>query len=43
VYSSFSAATAAGTREPAAAQAFIEALTTGAAKAVLKSKGLEPS
>ena len=43
VYSSFSAATATATREPAAAQAFIEALTTGAAKAVLKSKGLEPS
>jgi molybdate transport system substrate-binding protein len=42
VYSSFAAATAAGSREPAAAQAFLEVLTTGNAKALLKARGLEP-
>jgi molybdate transport system substrate-binding protein len=43
VYSAFAAATAVGTREPAAARAFLDALTTAAAKAVLRAKGLEPN
>jgi molybdate transport system substrate-binding protein len=43
VYSAFTAAAAAGARDPGAAQAFIDVLTTPATKAVLKARGLEPS
>jgi molybdate transport system substrate-binding protein len=42
VYTTFAAATAASTKNPAAAQAFVDFLGTAATKAVLKARGLEP-
>jgi molybdate transport system substrate-binding protein len=43
IYSLFAAAAATGAKDPAAAQYVLQALTTPAAKAVLKAKGLDPN
>jgi molybdate transport system substrate-binding protein len=43
VYSAFAAAASNSVKDPAAVQAFIAALTTPAAKALLKAKGLVPN